>query len=90
MKEWLMKMLKAKQEQRDRLNAQLIKSDDKEEREAIGNTLKALADEIKEVEDKLKEVDAPADEQAAAPEEGQRAFKPMQALEMRNGEQGKI
>ena len=90
MKEWLMKMLKAKQEQRDRLSAQLIKSDDKEEREAIGNTLKALADEIKEVEDKLKEVDAPAEDQAAAPEEGQRAFKPMQALEMRNGAQGKI
>lgn len=91
MKEWLQKMLKAKQEQRDRLTAQLIKSEDKEEREAIGNTLKALADEIKEVEDKLKEIEEPADAPTGDPEEGQRgAFKPMKTLETRSNDKNAI
>ena len=44
MKDRLLKLLKAKQEQRDALNNQLIESNDKEERAAIGETLKALAD----------------------------------------------
>lgn len=62
MKEKLQKMLEAKNEQRKNLNNALIESDSKEERAAIGETLKALADEIAEVEQMLAEVDEPADE----------------------------
>lgn len=65
MKEKLLKLLKAKQEQRDALNKSMIESDSKEERAAIGETLKALGDEIAEVEAMLEEVDAPANDNGA-------------------------
>ena len=84
MKDKLMKLLKAKQEQRDKLNASLIESDSKEERAAIGETLKALGDEIKEVEDLLAQVDEPAAEEApAAASEGARKFNPVAAMTQR-------
>ncbi len=67
MKEKLQKMLEAKNEQRKNLNNALIESDSKEERAAIGETLKALANEIAEVEAMLAEVDEPAD--TTTPEE---------------------
>lgn len=60
MKERLMKLLKAKQEQRENLNAAMIEAETKEERAAIGDTLKALGNEIKELEEALAEVDEPA------------------------------
>ena len=60
MKEKLMKLLAAKKEQRDALNKSLIECENKEERAAIGETLKALATEIAEVEAMLDEVDKPA------------------------------
>lgn len=69
-KERLKKLLKAKQEQRNMLNLQLIESDKKEERAAIGETLKSLGDEIKEVEDLLADVDKSVDEGTG--DEGQR------------------
>ena len=76
MKEKLMKLLKAKQEQRDALNAQLIESESKEERAAIGETLKALASEIAEVEGMLADVDKPAEDGEG--NNGQRKqFKPV-------------
>nr|DAW56629.1 MAG TPA: major capsid protein [Bacteriophage sp.] len=91
MKEKLMKLLRAKQEQRDALNAQIIASDSKEERAAIGETLKALMDEIADVEKMLKDVDEPAEE---APAEGsgeaQRSFRPLAAMETRNGEANEV
>ena len=88
MREKLMKLLKAKQEQRDALNAQIIESDSKEERAAIGKTLKALMDEITDVEKMLKNVDEPAGEGATAGgEEAQRSFRPIAAMETRNGEE---
>ncbi len=62
MKEKLTKLLQQKQEQRNNLNAALIESDSKEERAAIGETLKALAAEIADVEALLAEVDEPAAE----------------------------
>ena len=65
MKEKLLKLLKAKQEQRDTLNKSMIESDNKEERAAIGDTLKALAEEIADVEKMLAEVDEPAEETPA-------------------------
>lgn len=60
MKEKLLKLLNAKKEQRDKLNAQLIESNEKEERAAIGETLQKLCDEIKDVEEMLASIDAPA------------------------------
>lgn len=88
MKEKLMKLLKAKQEQRDALNAQLIESESKEERAAIGETLQALAKEIADVEEMVATVDAPADgapaDGAPADDDGQRKqFKPIAAMGMR-------
>lgn len=95
MKERLLKLLKAKQEQRDKLNAQLIESDDKEERAAIGETLKALGDEIKEVEELIANVDAPAQggnggeeggERSGSTEGGEnRSFNPLSTMQLRNG-----
>lgn len=63
MKEKLQKLLRAKQEQRAALNKSMIESESKEERAAIGDTLKALEQEIAEVEEMLKDVDKPVDEQ---------------------------
>lgn len=81
MKEKLMKLLKAKQEQRAALNAQMIESENKEERAAIGETLKALGEEIAEVEGLLAQVDEPADGAGAAGDDGQRKqFKPIATM----------
>ena len=60
MKERLLKMLKAKQEQRNNLNAAMIEAETREERAEIGATLSALAAEITEIENMLAEVDEPA------------------------------
>lgn len=60
-KEKLNKLIAEKRGQRDNLNQALIDSESKEERAAIGETLKKLGDEIKELEDMLKDVDEPAD-----------------------------
>ena len=60
MKEKLTKLLEAKKEQKRNLDAALIESDSKEERAAIGETLKALAQEIADVEAMLAEIDEPA------------------------------
>lgn len=61
-KEKLKSLLDAKKEQRNALNSQLIESDSKEERAAIGETLKALGDEIKQVEELLASADEPQDD----------------------------
>lgn len=86
-KEKLEKMLKTKQEQRNALNAQMIESDSKEERAAIGETLKTLASEIADVEEMLANVDKPADNNGAggdtAGDNGQRAFNPIAAMQQR-------
>ena len=60
MKKRLMKLLKTKQEQRDNLNAAMIEAETREERAAIGETLRKIADEIAELEAALAEVDEPA------------------------------
>lgn len=62
MKDKLKKLLAAKQEQREALNKSMIECESKEERAAIGETLKALATEIAEVEAMLNEVDKPAED----------------------------
>lgn len=66
MKEKLMKLLEAKKAQRAQLDASMIEADSKEERAAIGDTLKALAAEIADVEAMIAEADEPATEPAAA------------------------
>lgn len=68
MKEKLLKRLKAKQEQRDNLNAAIIEAETKEERAAIGKTLESLKEEIAEIEEFLKEVDEPANGEGGAGE----------------------
>ena len=93
MKEKLMKLLKAKQEQREALNAQLIASDNKEERGAIADTLKALASEITDVEKMLADVDKPAEGGEASASEGgeaQRSFNPVAAMNQTNGESNEL
>lgn len=68
MKKRLEKMLEQKNEQRKNLNNAIIESDSKEERAAIGETLKALGDEIAEIEAMLAEIDEPAEETAPTEE----------------------
>lgn len=92
MKEKLEKLLKAKQEQRDALNKSMIESDNKEERAAIGETLKALGDEIAEVEKMLAEVDEPAadngasgDDASADENNDERGMNVMATMQMRDG-----
>ena len=91
MKKRLEKLLQAKQEQRDALNNSMIESDSKEERAAIGETLKALGDEIAQIEEMLADVDAPAEDapadEASADENNndERGLNVMATIEMRNG-----
>ena len=81
MKEKLTKLLNTKLEQRKALNDQLIASDDKEERAAIGETLKGVDNEIAEVREMLANIDKPAEKG----EEQRGAFNPLAAMGMPNG-----
>ena len=91
MKNKLLKLLKAKQSQRDALNASMINSDNREERAAIGETLRALGEEIAEIETMLSEVDEPATEggegsTASATEGGEdRSLNPIASMTMNLG-----
>lgn len=91
MKKRLQKLLKAKQEQRDALNQSMIDCESKEERAAIGETLKALGDEIADIEAMLADVDEPAEggegEGARTGDEGEggegRGLDVMSTMQMR-------
>lgn len=94
MKKRLEKLLRAKQAQRDALNKSMIESDNKEERAAIGETLRALADEIADIEAMIADVDEPAGEgdegtpASAGANNGAaegRSFNPVAAMTMPNG-----
>lgn len=61
MKTKLEKMLTAKKEQRDNLNAAIIEAESKEERAAMGETLNKLSEEIEELRGLIEEVDEPAE-----------------------------
>ena len=90
MKEKLLKLLKAKKEQRDALNKSMIESESKEERAAIGETLKALGEEINEVEEMLAQVDEPAPGENGAPgEDGKRKLDVLSTLDLRSQKSGK-
>ena len=87
MKEKLQKLLQTKEEQRAALNNSMIESDSKEERAAIGETLKALGEEIAQVEAMLAEVDEPAEEASENETENneERGIEVMATMEMRTG-----
>lgn len=90
MKEKLLKLLKAKKEQRDALNKSMIESENKEERAAIGETLKALGEEINEVEEMLAQVDEPATGDNGAPgDDGKRKLDVLSTLDLRSQKSGK-
>ena len=96
MKKRLEKLLNAKMEQRNTLNNSLIESDNKEERAAIGETLKALSKEIADIEAMIADIDKPAEERneekpkteekpEEQPKTEERGLNPMATMEMRNG-----
>lgn len=90
MKEKLLKLLNAKKEQRDALNKSMIESENKEERAAIGETLKALGEEINEVEEMLAQVDEPATGDDGAPgDDGKRKLDVLSTLDLRSQKSGK-
>ena len=90
MKEKLLKLLNAKKEQRDALNKSMIESENKEERAAIGETLKALGEEINEVEEMLAQVDEPAPGENGAPgDDGKRKLDVLSTLDLRSQKSGK-
>lgn len=90
MKEKLLKLLKAKKEQRDALNKSMIESENKEERAAIGETLRALGEEINEVEEMLAQVDEPAPGENGAPgDDGKRKLDVLSTLDLRSQKSGK-
>lgn len=90
MKEKLLKLLEAKKEQRDALNKSMIESESKEERAAIGETLKALGEEITEVEEMLAQVDDPASGDDGAPgDDGKRKLNVLSTLDVRSQGSGK-
>ena len=70
MKEKLKKIIAEKREQEKNLNAAIIDAETKEERAAIGETLKKLGEEIAALEELEKEADEPA---AGAGEGGERS-----------------
>ena len=86
MKEKLLKLLNAKKEQRDALNKSMIESESKEERAAIGETLKALGEEITEVEEMLAQVDEPAPGEPDTGDNGNNArqLDPIATFKMRD------
>ena len=61
MKEKFIKMINEKREQLNNLEASMIASENKEERAAIGETLKKLRDEIDDIQEIIDELDKPAD-----------------------------
>lgn len=90
MKEKLLKLLNAKKEQRDALNKSMIESENKEERAAIGETLKALGEEINEVEEMLAQVDEPATgDNGASGDDGKRKLDVLSTLDLRSQKNGK-
>lgn len=60
MRDKILKVLNEKRSQLKKLNESMINSDSKEERAAIGDTMKKLRDEINDLEEVLNEMDKPA------------------------------
>lgn len=86
MKKRLEKLLATKKEQRATLNASMIECDNKEERAAIGETLKKLGEEIAEIEGMLADVDEPAGDPAATDPntDDERGMNVMATMQMRD------
>lgn len=87
MKKRLQKLLAQKNEQRKNLNTALIESESKEERAAIGETLKALADEIADIEAMLADIDEPASNgEGEGNGEGARSMSVVGAMQTRSAQ----
>lgn len=69
MRDYLKKLIQNKRTQYDNLNTSLIESDSKEERQAIGETMKALMTEIQEAEEQLAKLDAEDNDEGGENEE---------------------
>lgn len=91
-KEKLLKMLKTKQDQRTKLNKELIESDNKELRAEIGSTLEALAEEIEDIKALIAELEEPAesDEPAANEESGERGLNILATMQTRSNKPAKV
>ena len=72
MKEKLQKMLSAKAEQRNALNASMIEAESKEERQAIGETLTKLGEEIADLQALIADADEPAEPTEPTEDEGRK------------------
>ena len=72
-----------------KLNADIISCDDKEQRAAIGEALKTIADEIREAEEMLATIDEPKDDVVDVTVDDARAAV-IGSAEMRNGVKGNI
>ena len=90
-KEFYTNHLTALNQRKETLMASLITEEDAEQRAAIGETLKALADEIKTAEEMLAQQDEPAEdapaEEASEDENNtnERGINVMATMNMRNG-----
>lgn len=85
MKEKLKKLIAEARKKAETLESSLIESERKEERAAIGKTLKKVRDEINDLESMLAEVDAPADNGEGADESasGERGMNVLASMEQR-------
>jgi HK97 family phage major capsid protein len=81
MKKKIEKMLETKRSQLAQLESSMVESETKEERSAIGETLKAIRAEISELEAVAEEMDEPAEEEKPKEERA----KIMATLETREG-----
>lgn len=86
MKDFLKKIIAAKQKRAEELRKKIQESNDVNEVRSMGDELKAVNDEIKEAEEQLAQLDEPATGTAAGTEG--RAFNPVASTTMRNGVQG--
>lgn len=83
MKKKIEKMLTGKRAMVEKLESSMIDSETKEERAAIGETLKAVRDEINELEAVLSEMDEPAEEEKPVDEPVEGRAMVMATLETR-------
>ena len=92
MKKFLENLIAKRKQELENLNTAMIEAESKEERAAIGETLKKLAAEIKEAEDQLAGIDDPAGDEGgeggaegASGEEGRKKFSFVASMQTRSG-----
>lgn len=83
MKDYLKKLIKAKEERAAAIREQIKKSEDVNEVRALGDTLESVLAELSEAKEKLAELDESDGSQSG---EGERSFNPLGAMQTRNGQ----